>query len=229
MCSDSETNLLIRNKWFVNAKHMRKYMHESCLNLNPALSWHINIATVFGKCMHSLINLENKVATPSGPYVHVYKKTIQNYHPHLANTCIFLTTNKTNLPPLWTTRFFFHQNNSKLPLFLANSCMFLETNKTYLRPRLDLCMWAHVEIQIRVLHHIVIVRNREEKRSHMSSVSGFGRHSSSTEVDECQPHQRLACGQSFCIELTCMWAEKGIWCRGHGGSLVPVISVRIHL
>ena len=63
--------------------------------------------------------------------------------PYLANTCIFSLTNKTNLPPLWKTCFFFHQNNSKLPPCLANTCIFLLTNKTNLPPLWTTCSFFH--------------------------------------------------------------------------------------
>ena len=57
----------------------------------------------------------------------------------LANTCIFLLTNKANLPPLWATCLFFHQDNSKFPPRLANTCVVLLTTGCFFYRTLQNC------------------------------------------------------------------------------------------
>jgi len=72
--------------------------------------------------MHSLINLQKKLATLSGTYVHVYKKTIQNCHllPGKHMRVLVNEQNKLAAP----------MNN----MSLANPCIVLLTKKQICRP-----------------------------------------------------------------------------------------------
>ena len=94
------------------------------------------IATLPGKYMHILVNQQNKLATPPLDNTFIFTPEQFKIATPLANTCVVLLTNKTNLPPHSEqhVRSFFHQNNSNYHPRLANACIFLLTNKTNLTP-----------------------------------------------------------------------------------------------